>query len=157
MASTACFKPLTNRAAAAAENCFGELKNQWGWNGYTSRRLASSRLMANFIALVYNWWNLYLRFYDEEHHREAIRPRPILMSGGRPAGQKRRAANRQSQRPARKRRHYRLGRHTHQQRVAAHSSHHGAMERRATLDALVGPPAAPLAGRQMATRPSGRC
>jgi hypothetical protein len=50
-------------------------------NGYTSRRLASSRLMANLIALIYNWRNLYLRFYDEEHHREAIRTRPILMSG----------------------------------------------------------------------------
>ena len=37
--------------------------------------------MANLIALVYNWWNLYVRFYDEEHHREAIRSRPMLMSG----------------------------------------------------------------------------
>lgn len=41
----------------------------------------SSRLTANVIALVYNWWSLYLRFYDEEHHREAIRTRPMLMSG----------------------------------------------------------------------------
>ena len=31
--------------------------------------------------LVYNWWSLYLRFYDGEHHREAIRSRPMLMSG----------------------------------------------------------------------------
>lgn len=69
------------RDRADAENCFDELKNQWGWNGYTSRRLASSRIMANFVALVYNWWTLYLRFYDEEHHREAIRSRPMLMSG----------------------------------------------------------------------------
>ena len=38
--------------------------------------------MANLIALFYNWWNLYLRFYDGEHHREAIRSRPLLMSGG---------------------------------------------------------------------------
>jgi hypothetical protein len=37
--------------------------------------------MANLVALFYNWWNLYLRFYDEEHHREAIRTRPMLMSG----------------------------------------------------------------------------
>lgn len=73
--------PKHYRDRADAENCFDELKNQWGWNGYTSRRLASSRLMANLIALVYNWWNLYLRFYDEEHHREAIRTRPMLMSG----------------------------------------------------------------------------
>ena len=73
--------PERYRGRADAENCFDELKNQWGGNGYTSRRLASSRLMANLVALFYNWWNLYLRFYDEEHHREAIRTRPMLMSG----------------------------------------------------------------------------
>jgi hypothetical protein len=39
------------------------------------------RLMANLIALCYNWWNLYVRFYDEEHHREAITSRPALMQG----------------------------------------------------------------------------
>lgn len=74
-------KHYRDRAGAGAENCFDELKNQWGWNGYTSCRLASSRLMANLVALFYNWWTLYLRFYDEEHHREAIRTRPMLMSG----------------------------------------------------------------------------
>ena len=73
--------PKHYRDRADAENCFDELKNQWGWNGFTSRKLASSRLMANLIALFYNWWNLYLRFYDEEHHREAIRSRPMLMAG----------------------------------------------------------------------------
>ena len=36
---------------------------------------------ANLIALIYNWWNLYVRFYDEEHHREAITSRPALMQG----------------------------------------------------------------------------
>ena len=28
--------------------------------------------MANLIALLSNWWNLYVRLFDEEHHREAI-------------------------------------------------------------------------------------
>jgi hypothetical protein len=37
--------------------------------------------MASFIALVYNWWHLYVRFYDETHHREAITTRPALMQG----------------------------------------------------------------------------
>ena len=37
--------------------------------------------MANLIALIYNWWNLYPRFYDDNHHREAIRTRPMLMFG----------------------------------------------------------------------------
>jgi hypothetical protein len=73
--------PKHYRDRADAENCFDELKNQWGWGGYTSRKLAPSRLMANLIALFYNGWNLYLRFYDEGHHREAIRTRPMLMSG----------------------------------------------------------------------------
>ena len=73
--------PKHYRDRADAENCFDELKNQWGWGGYTSRKLAPSRLMANLIALFYNWWNLYLRFYDGEHHSEAIRSRPLLMSG----------------------------------------------------------------------------
>jgi hypothetical protein len=73
--------PKHYRDRADAENCFDELKNQWGWNGFTSRKLAPCRLMANLVALFYNWWNLYLRFYDEEHHREAIRSRPMLMAG----------------------------------------------------------------------------
>jgi hypothetical protein len=73
--------PKHYRDRADAENCFDELKNQWGWNGFISRKLAPCRLMANLVALFYNWWNLYLRFYDEEHHREAIRSRPMLMAG----------------------------------------------------------------------------
>ncbi len=51
------------------------------WGGFTSKRLAASRLMANLIALFYNWWHLYPRFYDEAHHREAIRSPPMLMHG----------------------------------------------------------------------------
>ena len=52
-----------------------------GWNGYTTQKLGPTRLMANLIALVYNWWNLYARLYDSEHHREAITSRPALLSG----------------------------------------------------------------------------
>lgn len=73
--------PPLYRERADCENVFDELKNQWGWNGYTTRKLAPCRLMANLIALIYNWWNLYVRFYDEEHHREAITSRPALMQG----------------------------------------------------------------------------
>ena len=72
--------PRHYRNRTEEENAFDELKNQWGWNGYNSKRLASSRLMANLVALIYNWWTLYVRFYDEEHHREAIRSRPMLMA-----------------------------------------------------------------------------
>ena len=73
--------PRLYRERGDAENCYDELKNQWGWNGFTTSKLAPCRLMANLIALFYNWWNLYLRFYDERHHREAIRSRPMLMQG----------------------------------------------------------------------------
>ena len=73
--------PRHYRERADAENSFDELKNQWGWSGFSSKRLAGSRLMANLVALFYNWWNLHVRFYDEGHHREAIRSGPMLMAG----------------------------------------------------------------------------
>jgi hypothetical protein len=69
------------RERADAENIYDELKNQWGWNGYTTKKLSPCRLMANLVALIYNWWNLYVRFFDEEHHREAITSRPALLGG----------------------------------------------------------------------------
>jgi len=73
--------PQQYRDRGDAENSYDELKNQWGWNGFTTRHLGACHVMANLIALFYNWWNLYVRFYDEEHHREAISSRPALMQG----------------------------------------------------------------------------
>jgi hypothetical protein len=69
------------RERADAENIYDELKNQWGWNGFTTQKLAPCDLMANFVALIYNWWHLYVRLYDGEHHREAITSRPALLGG----------------------------------------------------------------------------
>jgi Transposase DDE domain group 1 len=69
------------RERADAENIYDELKNQWGWCGFTTRAIAPSRLMANLIALVYNWWSLYARLYDSQHHREAVTSRPALLHG----------------------------------------------------------------------------
>ncbi len=69
------------RERADAENIYDELKNQWGWCGYTTQALAPSRLLANLIALLYNWWHLYARLYDGAHHREAITSRPALLHG----------------------------------------------------------------------------
>lgn len=66
---------------ADAENISDELKNQWSWAGYVTQKLAPCRLMANLIALLYNWWHLYARLYDGEHHREAITSRPALLHG----------------------------------------------------------------------------
>lgn len=73
--------PKQYRDRGDAENNYDELKNQWGWCGYTTKKLAPSRIMAGLIALFYNWWNLYVRFYDEVSHREAITSRPALMQG----------------------------------------------------------------------------
>lgn len=73
--------PKLYRERADMENNYDELKNQWGWCGYTTKKLAVSQLVATFIALIYNWWGLYVRFYDSEHHREAVTTRPSLMQG----------------------------------------------------------------------------
>lgn len=43
------------RDRADAENNFDELKNQWGWGGFTTQDLARCRIMARMVALVYNW------------------------------------------------------------------------------------------------------
>ena len=37
------------------ENIFDEMKNQWGWGGYTTHDLARCRLAARLLALFYNW------------------------------------------------------------------------------------------------------
>jgi hypothetical protein len=43
------------------ENGFDELKNQWGWGGFTTKDLHRSELTARAVALVYNWWSWYVR------------------------------------------------------------------------------------------------
>jgi Transposase DDE domain group 1 len=65
---------------ADAENVFDELKNQWGWGGFTTQDLTRCRLLAGTVALVYNWWSLFTRLADPAHHREAITSRPLLLS-----------------------------------------------------------------------------
>jgi hypothetical protein len=62
-----------------AENNFDELKNQWGWGGFTTQDLTRCRLMARIVALVCNWWNLFVRLTDPDQHREAITSRPLLL------------------------------------------------------------------------------
>lgn len=69
-----------NRDRTDAENDFDELKNQWGWGGFTTQDLKRCRLMARFVALVFNWWSLFARLADPDHHREAITTRPLLLT-----------------------------------------------------------------------------
>jgi len=62
-----------------AENNFDELKNQWGWAGFTTPDLYRCQAMARHIALVYNWWSLFVRLADPGVRREAITSRPLLL------------------------------------------------------------------------------
>ena len=68
------------RDRADAENAFDELKNQWGWGGFTTHDLRRCQLSARAVALIYNWWSLFVRLANPEARREAITSRPWLMS-----------------------------------------------------------------------------
>jgi hypothetical protein len=68
------------RDRADCENNFDELKNQWGWGGFTTKQVKSCRFISRIIALVYNWWTLYTRLLLPGSHREAITSRPLLLS-----------------------------------------------------------------------------
>jgi hypothetical protein len=43
------------RDRADAENAFDDLKNQWGWGGFTTHDLHRCQLAVRAVALVYNW------------------------------------------------------------------------------------------------------
>lgn len=68
------------RDRADAENAFDELKNQWGWGGFTTHDLHRCRLSARAVALAYNWWSLFVRLAHPQARREAITSRPWLMA-----------------------------------------------------------------------------
>ncbi len=61
------------------ENCFDELKNQWGWGGFTTRDLKRCQIASRLVALVYNWWSLYARLINPEKHHEAVTSRPLML------------------------------------------------------------------------------
>lgn len=68
---TAAFGQLY-RDRGDGENIFDELKNHWGWGGFTTHDLARCRLAARLVALFYNWWNIFVRLAEPGFHREAI-------------------------------------------------------------------------------------
>ena len=63
------------------ENNFDELKNQWGWGGFTTHDRKRCQTMARINALVYNWWNIFMRLGIPEKHAEAITSRPLALQG----------------------------------------------------------------------------
>ena len=62
------------------ENGFDELKNQWGWGGFTTQDMHRSQLTARAVALVYNWWSWYVRAANPNARREALTSRPLLLA-----------------------------------------------------------------------------
>ena len=69
------------RDRADCENGFDELKNQWGWGGYTTQDLERCNLSACAVALIYNWWSWYVRLAHPKTRLEAITSRPMLLAG----------------------------------------------------------------------------
>ena len=67
------------RDRSDAENNFDELKNPWGWLGFTTHDHARSETMTLLVALVYNWWTLFTRLSTPSKHAEAITSRPLLL------------------------------------------------------------------------------
>ena len=62
-----------------AENNFDELKNQWGWAGFTTQDRKRCQIMGRIIALVYNWWTIFMRLGIPYKHAEAITSRPLAL------------------------------------------------------------------------------
>ena len=62
------------------ENGFDELKNQWGWGGFTTVDMHRSQIAARAVALVYNWWSWYVRAANPNARREALTSRPLLLA-----------------------------------------------------------------------------
>ena len=59
------------RKRADAENVLDELKNQWGFNGFTSGCRAVSAMAARLLLVAYNLWNLFMRLMCPARHLEA--------------------------------------------------------------------------------------
>jgi hypothetical protein len=68
------------RDRADCENGFDEIKNQWGWGGYTTHDIERCALSARAVALIYNWWSWYVRLAHPKTRLEAITSRPMLLA-----------------------------------------------------------------------------
>jgi len=64
-----------------AENIFDELKNQWGWAGFTTQDRKRCQTMGRIIALIYNWWTIFMRLGIPDKHTEAVTSRPLALHG----------------------------------------------------------------------------
>jgi Transposase DDE domain len=69
------------RDRADCENGFDELKNQWGWSGFTTQDIERCQSSATAVALVYNWRSWYCRAAQPGARMEAITSRALLLAG----------------------------------------------------------------------------
>ena len=69
------------RDRADGENGFDELKNPWGWGGYTTQDLERGHLSARAVARIYNGWSWSVRLAHPKTRLEAITSRPLLLAG----------------------------------------------------------------------------
>ena len=67
------------RERADSENTIDELKGQWGWGGFVTQDLLRCQVAARNVALIYNWWSLFVRCANPLRAREALTSRPLLM------------------------------------------------------------------------------
>ncbi len=68
------------RDRADRENGFDEIKNQWGWGGYSTHDIERCALSSRAVALVNNRWSWYVRLAHPKTRLEAITSRPKLLS-----------------------------------------------------------------------------
>ena len=68
------------RRRASAENSDDELKNPWGWGGFTTHDRLRCQVAARQVALGYNGWRLVVRWVEPERPRAAVTSRPLLLS-----------------------------------------------------------------------------
>lgn len=67
------------RQRADVANAGDELKNQWGWGGFTPQDRLRCQVAARIVAQAYNWWNLFVRCADPARARAAITRRPLRL------------------------------------------------------------------------------
>src|SRR5262249_61340443 len=60
------------RDRADCESTFDELKNQWGWGGFTTHDLARCRLAGRLVGLGFNWGNFFVGLRGRTWERRGV-------------------------------------------------------------------------------------
>ena len=68
------------RGRGDCENVFDEMKNQWGWGGFTAHSIAQTALFAGLSVIAANLSNIFTRLGGDGSHRETATSRPLLQS-----------------------------------------------------------------------------